>query len=159
MLNKRKQEYLIMPVFDFSNDTSEIKEEVVCTYTTFSSNADHATIECPILILSNKKKQWEHHSCGVFSDQNKQTAFEFEGEDGTVISDILKLDSRFVSLVRWLGENHIHVRLSGENTVEGYCVYKIREIALGGGNSSRGSYKAFSRRRIPSVYDRTFIPK
>ena len=133
MLNKRKQEYLIMPVFDFSNDTSEIKEEVVCTYTTFSSNVDHATIECPILILSNKKKQWEHHSCGVFSDQNKQTAFEFEGEDGTVISDILKLDSRFVSLVRWLGENHIHVRLSGENTVEGYCVYKIREIALGGG--------------------------
>ena len=43
-----------MPVFDFSNDTSEIKEEVVCTYTTFSSNVDHATIECPILILSNK---------------------------------------------------------------------------------------------------------
>ena len=80
-----------MPVFDFSNDTSEIKEEVVCTYTTFSSNVDHATIECPILILSNKKKQWEHHSCGVFSDQDKQTAFEFEGEDGTVISDILKL--------------------------------------------------------------------
>ena len=29
MLNKRKQEYLIMPVFDFSNDTSEIKEEAV----------------------------------------------------------------------------------------------------------------------------------
>ena len=122
-----------MPVFDFSNDTSEIEEEVVCTYTTFSSNVDHATIECPILILSNKKKQWEHHSCGVFSDQDKQTAFEFEGEDGTVISDILKLDSRFVSLVRWLGENHINVRLSGENTEEGYAVYKIREIAFGGG--------------------------
>lgn len=119
-----------MPVFDFSNDTSEIKEEVVCTYTTFSSNVDHATIECPILILSNNKKQWEHHSCGVFSDQDKQTAFEFEGEDGTVISDILKLDSRFVSLVRWLGENHIHVRLSGENTVEGYCVYKIEKLLL-----------------------------
>ena len=122
-----------MPVFDFSNDTSEIKEEVVCTYTTFSSNADHATIECPILVLSNEKKQWEHHSCGVFSNQDKQTAFEFEGEDGTVISDILKLDSRFLSLIKWLGENHIHVRLSGENTLEGYCVYKIREIALGGG--------------------------
>ena len=122
-----------MPVFDFSNDTSEIKEEVVCTYTTFSSNVDHATIECPILILSNKKKQWEHHSCGVFSDQDKQTAFEFEGENGTVISDILKLDSRFVSLIRWLGENHINVRLSGENTEEGYAVYKIREIAFGGG--------------------------
>ena len=57
--------------------------------------------------------KFEGDSCGVFSDQDKQTAFEFEGEDGTVISDILKLDSRFVSLVRWLGENHIHVRLSG----------------------------------------------
>ena len=114
-----------MPVFDFSNDTSEIKEEVVCTYTT-----DHATIECPILILSNKKKQWEHHSCGVFSDQNKQTAFEFEGEDGTVISDILKLDSRFVSLVRWLGENHIHVRLSGENTVAPNYLQKMVSFSL-----------------------------
>ena len=30
-----------MPVFDFSNDTSEIKEEVVCTYTTFSSKIHH----------------------------------------------------------------------------------------------------------------------
>ena len=141
-----------MPVFDFSNDTSEIKEEAVCTYTTFSSNVDHATIECPILILSNKKKQWEHHSCGVFSDQNKQTAFEFEGEDGTVISDILKLDSRFVSLVRWLGENHIHVRLSGENTVEGYCVYKIREIALGGGTklSAEDGFLQFMIERLLS---------
>lgn len=122
-----------MPVFDFSNDTSEIKEEVVCTYTTFSSNADHATIECPILVLSNEKEQWTHHSCGVFSNQEKQTAFEFEGDNGTIISNILKLDARFISLIKWLGENHIHVRLSGENTSEGYCVYKIREIALGGG--------------------------
>ena len=142
-----------MPVFDFSNDTSEIKEEVVCTYTTFASNVDHATIECPILILSNKKKQWEHHSCGVFSNQDKQTAFEFEGEDGTVISDILKLDSRFVSLVRWLGENHIHVRLSGENTVEGYCVYKNQR------NCSWRWHQIICRRWFPSVYDRTFIPK
>ena len=43
------------------------------------------------------------------------------------------MDSRFVSLVRWLGDNHINVRLSGENTAEGYAVYKIREIAFGGG--------------------------
>ena len=122
-----------MPVFDFSNDTTEKKEVVVCTYTTFSSNADHATIECPILILSNQRKQWAHHSCGVFSNQDKQTSFEFEEEEGTVISDILKVDARFVSLIKWLGENHIHVRLSGENTSDGYCVYKIREIAFGGG--------------------------
>ena len=144
MLNKRKQEYLIMPVFDFSNDTSEIQEEVVCTYTTFSSNADHATIECPILILSNKKKQWEHHSCGVFSDQNKQTAFEFEGEDGTVISDILKLDSRFVSLVRWL--------IWGEYSRRLLCIQDQR-------NCSWRWHQIICRRWFPSVYDRTFIPK
>ena len=46
-------------------------------------------------------------------------------------ADILKIDARFVSLLKWLGENHINVRLSGENTEEGYAVYKIREIAFG----------------------------
>lgn len=55
-----------MPVFDFSNDTTGKQEEAVCTYTTFSSNEDHATIKCPILILSNKRKDWAHHSCGFF---------------------------------------------------------------------------------------------
>ena len=119
-----------MPVFDFSNDTTKKQEEVVCTYTTFSSNEDHATIECPILILSNKQKDWAHHSCGVFSNQDKQTAFEFEEEEGTVISDILRIDARFVSLIKWLGENHIHVRLSGENTSEGYCVYRFERSHL-----------------------------
>ena len=63
----------------------------------------------------------------------KRTAFEFEEEDGTVSADILQIDARFVSLLKWLGENHITVRLSGENQENGYAVYKIREIAFGGG--------------------------
>ena len=54
-------------------------------------------------------------------------------EDGTVSANILKIDSRFVSLLKWLGENHISVRLSGENQEDGYAVYKIRETAFGGG--------------------------
>ena len=37
-------------------------------------------------------------------------------------------------LLKWLGENHINVRLSGKVTDEGYAVYKIREIAFGGGS-------------------------
>src|SRR5699024_8440584 len=61
------------------------------------------------------------------------TSFEFQEDGGTVSADILKLDARFVSLLGWLGENHISVRLSGKNTPEGYAVYKIREIAFGGG--------------------------
>ena len=38
-----------------------------------------------------------------------------------------------MSLLKWLGENRINVRLSGVNNSEGYCVYRIREIAFGGG--------------------------
>ena len=43
------------------------------------------------------------------------------------------MDARFISLLKWLGENHINVRLSGENKPDGYAVYRIREIAFGGG--------------------------
>ncbi len=57
----------------------------------------------------------------------------FEQEDGTVSASILKIGARFVSLLKSLGEDRINVHLSGENTEEGYAVYKIREIAFGGG--------------------------
>ncbi len=90
-----------MPVFDF-NSAPEDKKEVQCTYTTFCSNEDHATPECPILVLDNQNRKWNHHSCGVFTNQNKQTAFEFDEKDGTCSADILKVDARFVSLLKWL---------------------------------------------------------
>ena len=50
-----------------------------------------------------------------------------------ISADILQIDARFVSLLKWLGENHINVRLSGAVREDGYAVYKIREIAFGGG--------------------------
>jgi ATP-dependent Lon protease len=121
-----------MPVFDFSNTPDE-KKDSICTYTTFRSNEPSASPEKPILLLDNSQKSWKHHSCGIFTNPIKRTAFEFKEEDGTVSADILKIDSRFVSLLRWLGENHINVRLSGQNREDGYAVYKIREIAFGGG--------------------------
>ena len=49
-----------MPVFDF-NSAPEDKKEVQCTYTTFCSNEDHATPECPILVLDNQNRKWDHH--------------------------------------------------------------------------------------------------
>ena len=76
---------------------------------------------------------WKHHSGGVFANQSQQTAFEFKEESETYSADILKVDARFVSLIKWLGENHISVRLSGENREEGYAVYKIRETTFGAG--------------------------
>ena len=121
-----------MPVFDF-NDTSDNKKHSECTYTTFRSNETTTSPEKPILLLDNHKRAWKHHSCGVFTNPIKQTTFEFHEEDGTVSADILQIDVRFVNLLRWLGESHINVRLSGKNREDGYAVYKIREIAFGGG--------------------------
>lgn len=121
-----------MPVFDFKNTPDE-KNEPKCTYTVFYSNEAETAPEKPLLILDNRSRKWDHHSSGVFTNQTQQTAFEFKGESGTVSADILRIDARFISLIRWLGENHINVRLSGENCKDGYTVYKIREMAFGGG--------------------------
>lgn len=101
-----------MPVFDF-NSTPDEKKTAECTYTVIRSNENEATAEKPMMVLDNKICQWDHHSCGVFTNPIKRTSFEFQQEDGTVSADILKIDARFVSLLKWLGENHINVRLSG----------------------------------------------
>ena len=121
-----------MPVFDFSTAPSD-KADAECTYTTFPSNEKEATAEHPILLLDNRKCRWKYHSAGVFTNPHKRTSFEFKEEGVGVTADILQVDSRFVSLIRWLGENRINVRLSGKNTADGYAVYKIREIGFGGG--------------------------
>ena len=123
-----------MPVFDFSGASDKkpgIQSE--CTYTTFQSNEKETSPEKPIMILDNSSRQWKHHSCGIFTNPIKRTSFEFKEDDGVFSADIISIDSRFVSLLKWLGENHINVRLSGENKENGYAVYKIRETAFGGG--------------------------
>lgn len=121
-----------MPVFDFSNTPKE-KNTAECTYTVFRSNEKTMSPEKPVLVLDNSQRKWNHHSIGMFTNQIKRSAFEFKEEDGTTVSsDILKVDARFVNLIRWLGENHINVRLSGENREDGYAVCRIREIAFGG---------------------------
>ncbi len=119
-----------MPVFDFSNTSTE--EVFECTYTTFLTDESEKTPEHPILILDNEERKWEHHSSGMFCNQSQRTAFEFKEEEKTFCADILKVDARFVNLLRWLGENRIPVLLSGENREDGYAVYKIQETALHG---------------------------
>lgn len=121
-----------MPVFDFT-ETPDNTSNSECTYTIFQSNESTVSPEQPILLLDNRQRKWDHHSCGLFTNPAKRTAFEFKGEEDTASADILQIDSRFVNLIEWLGENHIHVRLSGENREYGYAVYKIRESALGKG--------------------------
>lgn len=122
-----------MPVFDF-NDVPADQRTAECTYSVFYTSDAEATPEKPILVLDNKKKFWDHHSNGVFTNPVKRTTFEFSEKDGVVTADILKIDARFTALLKWLGENHIKVRLSGVNGPEGYAVYKIRERAGGDGS-------------------------
>ena len=138
-----------MPVFDFSNPESTTTT-TEATYTTFHSDKNVATPEDPILLLDNATRQWAHHSCGVFTNPAKHTAFEFEEEDGIISANILQIDSRFVSLIKWLGENHINVRLSGKNLPDGYAVYKIREIAYGGATklSAEDGFLQFMMERL-----------
>ena len=120
-----------MPVFDFNSVPDEEKKNAVCTYEIFMSSEESASPQKPILVIDNKNKQWKHHSYGMFTNPIKRTTFEFNEDAGVEVSDILKVDARFVSLLKWLGESHINVRLSGENTAEGYAVYKISEVAHG----------------------------
>ena len=145
-----------MPVFDFSGTTQTAvrKEEPVCTYKIFRTDNSTPSAEQPIMILDNSRKQWKHHSNGVFNNPAKRTSFEFREDDGSghpsalqsagqesapekpetaTSADILQIDARFTALLKWLGENRISVRLSGANREEGYCVYRIRELGGGGG--------------------------
>lgn len=115
-----------MPVYDFS-DAKDTKNAAVCTYTVVRSDEPVATPERPMMLLDNCKRQWKHHSCGKFTNPIKRTSFEFDEEGGVVSADILQIDARFTSLLKWLGENHINVRLSGVNRADGYAVYRIRE--------------------------------
>ena len=138
-----------MPVFDFKNEPVS-KADAVITYTAFDSRNEVPSFENPLMILDNTVREWKHHSTGFFTNPNKRTSFEFEEEDGSVSADILEIDSRFVHLLKWLGENRIKVRLSGKNTEKGYAVYKIREQAFGGGTklSSEDGFLQFMIERL-----------
>ncbi|MDD3240279.1 MAG: AAA family ATPase [Lachnospira sp.] len=140
-----------MPVYDFKN-AANTKKPFECTYTTFASNTDFTSPEHPILVIDNHEHQWEHHATGIFSNPNKQTSFEFNTDTGVSTGDILKIDSRFVSLIRWLGENRVNVRMTGENQEDGYAVYQIREIAFGGGSklSAEDGFLQFMIERLLS---------
>jgi ATP-dependent Lon protease len=118
-----------MLVYD-SSAASGKSSSFECTYTTFDANNDTASPENPILVLDNSVYTWEHNSIGIFSNPYKRTAFEISVDGSTIYGNILKIDSRFTSLIKWLGENRIKVKLTGKNRQDGYAVYKIREIAF-----------------------------
>ena len=137
-----------MPVFDFAQE-EKVKGEAIKTYTAFKSEEAEATPQKPILVLEDEKGLLTHHINGVFTNPSIRSSFEAELTDGTKSADILKVDLRFVSLLEWLGDNHIPVRLSGAKTNEGYGVYKIRETGIGNGKlSSEDGFLQFMMERL-----------
>ena len=149
-----------MPVFDFSAPPADSGEKNICTYTVAYSDAAEASPESPIMILDNSRRQWDHHSAGVFTNPEFRTSFEFDAEGGTVSADIKRIDSRFTSLLLWLGQNRIQVKLSGVNLPEGYAVYKIREAALSGSHklSAGDGFLQFMIQRLLSSHPVTEAP-
>ncbi len=140
-----------MPVFDFNSpSTPAAQEKNICTYTTFDTENDTPSPEKPILVLDRTSSELPHHSAGIFINPEVRSSFEFEMDGEKTQVDILKIDSRFVSLIQWLGRNRIHVRLSGSNTAEGYAVYKIRETLFSGANklSAEDGFLQFMIQRL-----------
>lgn len=116
-----------MPVFDF-NEKETNTAAAASTYVTFTSERKSADADNPIILLSNKAGMLKHHTSGMFSSPVKGSFFTIEDTD--VNEDILRIDSRFVNLIKWLGDNHISVRLSGAVTDNGYAIYKIMEMGV-----------------------------
>ena len=107
-----------MPVYD-SESIANSKSKFECTYKTFTSNNQTATPDAPILVLDNLSVAFTNDCVGTFTNPYRKTAFTMQTPDGDVFSNILLIDSRFESLIRWLGENKIKVKLTGENTARG----------------------------------------
>lgn len=140
-----------MPVFDF-NAKKEEEAKIEYTYTTFKSELRYADKDHPIFILANNSGKLVHHSSGMFTSPIKGSAFILDSKEGEVSEDILEIDSRFVNLIKWLGENHIMVRLSGAQTPKGYGVYKIMEMGI----AVRGAKLAGENGFLQFMMDRLF---
>ena len=100
--------------------------------------------DSPIMVLSEEKEKLPKHAAGVFVNPLRGTSFAYTkgaceanvsgmDKDGNDLNHpILSVDKRFIALEKWLGENHVSVRLTGESRQEGYCVYKIRAVSPDG---------------------------
>ena len=131
-------------IFDFGEEKKETIQEAkkektavgnvpVCTWSEMRSDAGELSPKSPMLVLDNTKGKLLHHTTGIFANPEvTRTTFDFVSGPETITADILKIDARFTGLITWIGKNRISVRLSGQDTEEGYAVYKLREVDSGG---------------------------
>ena len=118
-----------MPVFDFNQEKKDaVKAEK--TYQLVYTSEHYADASHPIMVLKDETGVLLHHSSGMFTSPTKGTGFIYDEDAEKVPHDILQIDARFENLIKWLGENHIMVRLSGQKLENGYAVYKIQETGV-----------------------------
>ena len=91
------------------------------------------TPDDPILVLDNQQNSGAIIPPEYFATRASGQHLSLRRRTRHFRSNILRIDARFVNLIKWLGENRINVLLSGENRADGYAVYKIRENAFHGG--------------------------
>jgi len=148
-------------IFDFNKtEDSNISKDgsatdgALVTWQIVERDDKELSADCPIMVLSEEMEKLPKHAAGVFVNPVRGTSFAYtEGKveadvsgkdkDGRDLNHhILKIDKRFIDLEKWLGENHVSVRLTGESREEGYCVYRIRAVAPDGKNiqSDRDSF-------------------
>ena len=116
---------------DVTVNASEPKTIVKPSYTVFTAENSVSDANHPFLTLQDPEEALSGHPKGVFLNPLRGTAFE-ENENGKGTEHaIVTIDRRFVSLIRWLGENHISVQLVGHQTDKKkvYGVYQIRALS------------------------------
>lgn len=135
-------------IYDFSmpdaGNQKENKNQPVITYEAFLSDSGEASAENPIMVLEDPEEVLRHHQNGTFLNPRVgRTAFEYEYDSRVCDADIALIDSRFISLLDWLGEEKITVRLSGKHTEKGYAIYKMRAVDSTGRTNHLASSDAF----------------
>lgn len=142
-------------MFDFSSspDTPAGQTAVsgpICTYTEFAGTATTSDPEHPMMVLLNENGALPEQIAGRFLNPAKRTAFSYTIDREDATADIVRIDSRFVALLGWLGENGILVRLSGVATSDGFAVYGIREVDSTGSSklSAEDGFLQFVIQRI-----------
>lgn len=123
-------------IFDLSASGSKIPK-AVCTYQAFESDAETADPDHPFMVLSDPEGKLEEHQNGDFLNPNHRTSFEYKTEDGFETVDIVRIDSRFIKLLEWLGGERKPVRLHGKHAGSEYRVYKILAIDPSGSTTIR----------------------
>ena len=117
-----------MPVFDFSNTTEE-KKACECTYTTFQSNENTASAKYPILVLDNTAKQWKFIPAECLRTRQSAQHLSLPRKTELYVR-IFSGGCPFCQSASLAGGKPINVRLSGENTPDGYAVYKSVKLPL-----------------------------